>query len=334
MIITRTPVRITFLGGGTDYPEYFLKHGGATLGMAIDKYSYITVNNLNRFHDYNFRVSYSRVELVDEVDEIQHPAVRECLRFMDIQRGVEIHYMGDLPARTGLGSSSSFTVGLLNALYALKGQIVSPEELARQSVHVEREMIGERVGVQDQYTCALGGFCHLQFDQRGTIRANPVVIRPDRLEDLQKRLVLFYTGIRRQAHKVLEEQINRTQKGEATHELSSMLELVQQALDVLCNDHRLSDFGDLLHQGWLLKRQLSSAISTPAIDKWYERARRAGAVGGKLLGAGGGGFLLFFIEPEHQDDVRKALSELRQVPIRLEEYGSQVIFYRPQTEDI
>jgi D-glycero-alpha-D-manno-heptose-7-phosphate kinase len=328
MIITQTPVRISFLGGGTDYPEYFSRFGGATLGTTIDRYTYVTVSPLTRFFDHRIRISYSKTELCKSVDEIQHPAVRECLRFMNIEEGVEIAVVSDLPARTGLGSSSCFTVGLLHALYAFKGTMVSRERLARESVYVEREMIKERVGLQDQYTCACGGILHLEFRDSSRVHITPITISSERARALEERLMILYTGIQRNAHQVLEEQVEKTKSGAINSHLAELHGLVPQGVEVLSNGHDLAAVGELLHQGWLLKRRFSDAISNSFIDDAYERARRAGAVGGKLLGAGSGGFLLLYVEPYNQRDVERALPDLRRVDFHLENGGSRVIFYQ------
>lgn len=329
MIITRTPVRVSFLGGGTDYPAYFRQHGGATLVTTIDKYTYVTVNPLTEFFDHRIGVYYSRVERVNNLDEIQHPSVRECLRFLGIERGVEIHIVSDLPARTGLGSSSSFTVGLLKSLCAFKGQMVSAEQVAAEAVYVEQEMIKEHVGCQDQYACAYGGMLHLQFSRQGDIGVTPVILSQERVRRLAQRLMLFYTGLRRMAHEILEEQLERTQAGEIDEELAGLGALVNQGLDILINSTDLTEFGNLLHKGWMLKRHCSNKVTNPRIDELYKRARGAGAIGGKLLGAGGGGFLLLFVEPENQLQVRQALSDLREVKFDFDNTGSKVIFYDP-----
>lgn len=328
MIITSTPLRVSFLGGGTDYPEHFSKHGGATLGTSIDRSTFITVTPLTRFFDHRIRVSYSKTELCKSLDEIQHPSVRECLRFLDIHEGIEISVVADLPARTGLGSSSSFTAGLLLALHAFKGELVSKEQIAAEAVHVEREMIQERVGLQDQYTCAIGGFLHLQFCGQNQVNVNPVPLRQARKGDLESRLMLFYTGLQRTAHEVLATQIQRTKNGELSAYLMRMESLVREGLHVLCSDEDLRQFGDLLHQGWMLKRKLSDTITNPTVDGAYEQARAAGAIGGKLLGAGGGGFLLIYAEPEHQEAVRAALHELPEVPFLFEDLGTRLVFFR------
>jgi D-glycero-alpha-D-manno-heptose-7-phosphate kinase len=329
MIITRTPVRISLLGGGTDYPAHFRYHGGQTLGVAIDKYSYVTVSHLARLFDYSIRVSYSRTELVNGIDEIQHPAVRECLRFLKLDRGIEINYMGDLPARTGLGTSSSFTVGLLHALHAFKGELVSSRDLAAEAVYVEQEMIQERVGVQDQYTCAHGGLVHLQFGCDGGVRVTPTPLTHKRLAELQQHLMLFYTGVRRYAHEVLDEQLECTRKGMISRDLHCLSGLVDEGLQVLSGPQPITWFGDILHTAWMIKRQLSSKISSPLIDAYYERALKAGAIGGKLLGAGGGGFLLVFAKPQHQPAIAAALSELPRVHVAFDHHGSSLLFYQP-----
>ena len=324
-----TPLRVSFLGGGTDYPEHFSEYGGATLGGSVDKYTYITVSPLTEFFDHCIRISYSQTELCKSIEEIQHPSVRECLRFMGIDRGIEIAVVSDLPARTGLGSSSSFTVCLLHALYAFKGRMVGREQLASEAFYVEREMIRERVGLQDQYTCAYGGLLHLSFSGGNHVSVRPLVISSARLQSLQSCLMMYYTGIQRKAHDVLEEQIARTKAGILTSYLMQLHDLVKEGIEVLSSDRELDGFGELLHQGWMLKRQLSQAISNPFIDDAYERARRAGAIGGKLMGAGSGGFFLLFVQPRNQGSVRRALSDMREVKFSFENQGSRLIFYQP-----
>lgn len=329
MIITKTPLRVGFLGGGTDYPDYFREHGGQTLGAAIDKYSYVIVNSLAKLFDYNIRVSYSRTELVNQVGQIEHPAVRGCLQFLQLDGQLEIHYVGDLPARTGLGSSSSFSVGLLHALHASKGEHISAAQLAAEAVYVEQELLQERVGVQDQYTCAYGGLMHLQFNRDGGIKASPVPIPEKRLTELQQHLMLFYTGISRYAHQVLDEQIERTRQGTISNDLGYLSELVDQGLDVLMNGHPIAAFGELLDSAWQIKRRLSTKISNPKIDEYYADACRAGAIGGKLLGAGGGGFLLLMARPEDQPGIEQALYELPRVDFAFDRTGSTLLFYQP-----
>jgi D-glycero-alpha-D-manno-heptose-7-phosphate kinase len=331
LIITKTPLRISFLGGGTDYPEHFRQHGGQTLAVTINKYSYVIVNPLAQLFDYKIRVSYSRTELVSAVEEVRHPAVRGCLQYLNLPGNMEIHYIGDLPARSGLGSSSSFTVGFLHALHAVKGELVSTTQLAEEAICVEQQLLNERVGVQDQYTCALGGLRHLTFSQDGQITANPVPLANEQLVVLQNHLMLFYTGINRYAHQILDEQIERTKQGTNTNDLHQMSNLVDQGLDILMNGHSISAFGELLHNGWVAKRRLSSKISTSLIDDYYQRARLAGAIGGKLLGAGGGGFLLLFVPPPAQERVKVALNNLTCVDFSFENHGSALMLYHPQS---
>lgn len=330
MIITRTPLRISFLGGGTDYPEHFRQHGGQSLGVAINRYSYVTVKALVDLFEHSIRVGYSRTELVTSVEQIEHPAVRACLQFVNIDRHVEIDYVGDLPARTGLGSSSSFTVGLLHALHAFKGEPCTPEQLAAEAVHVEQELMRERVGVQDQYLCAHGGIRHVRCAANG-VAAHPVPVPATRLAELEQSLLLLYTGLRRDAHHVLAEQIDNTRSGAANAALVEMSHLVDEGLDVLLSPRRpLSDFGALLHQSWCLKRTLSTQVSSSRIDGWYERARAAGASGGKLLGAGGGGFLLLMVPPDRQPAVCRAVPDLRAVPFRFESQGSTILLQQQE----
>ena len=329
MIISKTPVRLSFLGGGTDYPEYFRDHTGMTLSTTIDKYSYITVSPLTEFFKYSIRLSYSETELVNTLDEIQHPAIRECMKFMDIDRGLEVHYVGDLPARTGLGSSSSFTVGFLHALYAYGGRMVDKRKLAEDAVYVEREMIGERVGLQDQYAASFGGLLQLSFYDQMSVDVRHVIVPGEHLEALQERLLLFYTGLQRKAHDILEEQIERTESGDIEPQLKELAALVPRGIEILSEGDDLAAFGELLHENWVLKKKLSESISNRDIDRHYEAARKAGAIGGKLCGAGGGGFILLYVETYNREKVRRALSDLREVRFSFENEGSSIIFYRP-----
>jgi D-glycero-alpha-D-manno-heptose-7-phosphate kinase len=330
MIISMTPLRISFLGGGTDYPEYADLYGGETLVTSIDKYTYITVSPLTEFFDHRIRVSYSKTELCRDVEAIQHPSVRECLKFLGIDGGIEISVVSDLPARTGLGSSSCFTVGLLHALHAFKGNLASKEQLAEEAVHIEREMIKERVGLQDQYSCACGGLSLLEFQVNNKVTVTPIPLTELRIKALEERLMLFYTGLQRTAHDILKEQIEKTTSGEAQPNLDTLKSLVREGVRVLSGGSDLSLFGHLLHDGWTLKKSLSSAISNGFIDDAYEAARSCGAIGGKLLGAGGGGFLLLYAEPYNQDNIRKKLSRLREVRFGFESFGSRILYYKPQ----
>jgi D-glycero-alpha-D-manno-heptose-7-phosphate kinase len=332
MIITRTPVRISFFGGGTDYPAHFRRHGGSVLVSAIDQFVLITVHRLEKFAEHEIRVHYSQVESVNRLDEIRHPSARECLRFMGIDRGIEVHYVNDLPARTGLGSSSAATVGLLHALHAFKRETVEPAQLAAEAVYVEQRLIKERVGSQDQYASALGGFTRLAFARDGEVHVHAVEIAPARLKALNDRLMLLYTGVQRHAHDVLGEQVARTESGDNDRGLERIGALVHAGTEVLTEGRDLAEFGALLHDGWLLKRELSTRISTPLVDEAYARAREAGAVGGKLLGAGGGGFLLLYVEPADRARVRAAVPDLREVQFAFEPGGSAIILDRPGDE--
>ena len=327
MIITRTPMRISFLGGGSDYPAYFRQHGGVTLCTSIDKYTTISVQRLLPFFEYRLRVAYSKLERVATRDELQHPAVRACLETLELDRDLEIHYTADLPARTGLGTSSSFVVCLLHALHAYKHELASQWQLAREAIHVEQTLLNERVGSQDQCIAALGGLRTLTFNTDGTIHADMLPIRQERLELLQAQLMLFYTGICRTAHEVLAEQMEKTSAGTLDAPLQQMTALIPAAIDVLCSEQSLDGFGELLDAGWQLKQQLSSQISNPEIATWYAAARRAGAIGGKLLGAGAGGFLLFYVPRDRQAAVTAALHPLNEVPFRFEQDGSRLLFY-------
>ncbi len=326
MIISRTPLRISFFGGGTDYPDYFGNHGGQALSTTIQKYTYITVKQVDPILNFNYRVSYSILESCKELAEIKHPSVRECIRFLQIPYGIEVHIATDLPARTGLGSSSSFTVGFLRSLYALLNKEVSKEQLASEAVHVEQQMIRERVGVQDQYAAAYGGLNHYQFHKDGKIDVHPVQISPDRLNELEKHLMLFYTGVARTAHEILGEQLEKTKKGDNDGELKKIHQTVTDAVNVLTSNGDIREFGKLLHATWESKRKLSSAVTNSDLDKMYESARKAGAIGGKLLGAGGGGFFLFFVEKQNQDEVRNALKGYFEVEVKFESDGSRIIY--------
>jgi len=329
VIITRTPVRVSFFGGGTDYPAYFRRHGGATLTTTIDKYVYVTVQHLTEYFDHNLQVHYSKIESVHALDDLEIPNVREALRLLGIESGIEVHLVGDLPARSGLGTSSATTVGLLAALHGHHGRLIAQSELARQAVRVEQDILGERVGSQDQHICALGGLQHLEFMRDGDVRATPIPLVPDRMAELDEHLLMFYTGQQRTAHDVLTEQVERTGEGELDDRLAAMREQASRGVELLCGSAPLSEFGELLHEAWTLKRSLSSKISLPGIDDLYTRGRAAGALGGKLLGAGGGGFMLLFVEPDRQREVKDALRDVREVPFRFEHAGSSVVFYQP-----
>lgn len=327
MIISRTPFRISFFGGGTDYPTWYREHGGAVLGTTIDKYCYVSCRSLPPFFEHRIRVVYSAIEMCKTPDEIRHPSVRECLRFLHFNNGVEIHHDADLPARAGIGSSSAFTVGLMNAMYALQGKMVSKQELARHAIHIEQKMIQETVGSQDQTLTAHGGLNHVQFHENDDTTVNRVPLTPQRLDEFQSHLMMFYTGLVRTASqvagKVLADMPNRT------GEMHRMRQMVNEGLSILTSKQDVCDFGRLLHENWQLKRSLSKAISNSEIDGVYDKALTSGAIGGKLLGAGGGGFLLLFVKPEEQAYVRRCLNQLLYVPFRFESQGSHIMVYEP-----
>lgn len=330
MIISRTPFRISFFGGGTDYPAWYLKHGGAVLATTIDKYCYITCRHLPPFFEHKFCVIYSKMEYCRTVDEIAHPAVREVLRYLKCERGLEIHHDGDLPARSGMGSSSAFTVGLLHALYALNGQMVSKKQLAMESIHVEQHLLKETVGSQDQVLAAYGGLNQVSFTSNGEISIKPITIAPSRMKELNSHLMLFYTGIKRTASNIADSYVNGIE--ERKRQLRIMKDLVEESVSILNSDQDLLGFGELLHEAWQAKRSLSSSVSNSLVDDIYEQAISAGALGGKLTGAGGGGFLLLFVPPSQQKIVRERLNKLIYVPFKFEFAGSQIIFF-DQEED-
>jgi D-glycero-alpha-D-manno-heptose-7-phosphate kinase len=328
MIITRTPFRISFFGGGTDYPAWFQKNGGEVLSTTIDKYCYITCRHLPPFFDYKHRIVYSAIENVKHWDEIKHPAVRGVLSQINCAKGLEIHHDGDLPARSGLGSSSSFTVGLLHALAALKGNYISKEQLARDAINMEQKVIGENVGSQDQIAAAYGGFNRIEFLRSGSFQVSPMVVKKQRMRDLNKHLMLCFTGFARYSSEVAQSTIANLKQREI--ELRRMREMVDEAVQILHSCSRpIEEFGDLMHESWVCKRALSDKVSTPEIDAIYEKARGAGAIGGKILGAGGGGFMLLFVPPERQPAVRAALGGLVHVPFGFDEGGSRVVLYQP-----
>jgi D-glycero-alpha-D-manno-heptose-7-phosphate kinase len=325
MIISRTPFRVSFFGGGTDYPVWFREHGGAVLATTINKYCYISCRYLPPFFSHGSRIVWSQIELVNDRQEIQHPAVREALAFLRIQEGIELHHQGDLPARTGLGSSSAFTVGVLNALYGLRGVMAGKEQLAQEAIHVEQDRLKENVGCQDQVSCAYGGLNRIDFWGERQFRLSPITIPWERLNQLQSHLMLFFTGLSRNASDIAADQISASPA--KVRELRVIQQMVDEAIALLKSPRDIVDFGALLDEGWQLKRSLTDKISTASIDEIYETARRAGCVGGKLIGAGGGGFLLLFVRPEEQARVRAALGGLLEVPFRFESIGSHVIFY-------
>lgn len=330
MIISRTPYRISFLGGGTDYPAWYRRHGGAVLGATIDKYCYLTCRYLPPFFEHRFRVVYSRIEDCHTVDDVKHPAVREVLRFLNVCRGLEVHHDGDLPARSGVGSSSSFTVGLLHAIHALHGRMTSKHQLAMEGIHVEQERLHETVGSQDQVLAAYGGVNQVSFLTTGEIAVHPLTVPRERLNQLNQHLMLFYTGIKRTASDIAQTFVSDIDGRK--RQLRIMRDLVDEGVGILNSTKDIALFGELLHESWQLKRTLSPQVSNDAVEGLYRRAQAAGAVGGKLLGAGGGGFLLLFVSPEDQARVRHTLSELIHVPFEFEFSGTQIIFFDPEKD--
>lgn len=326
MIISKTPVRISFFGGGTDYPEYFNEFGGCVLSTTINKYVYITINEIGGLLDDKYRIAYRLLEQCSTIDEIQHPSVRETLRYMNITDGLDINIFSDLPARTGLGSSSSFTVGLLNALYAYKGQIRSKLDYGTEAIKIEKEILNENVGVQDQLAAAFGGFNYMKFSSEG-YEVNPLIISSTRKKNLNNNLLLYYTGVSRFATKVLKEQVEKTKEKKVLVELQDIYDMVQQGIQILSNETTsLNEFGKLLHHTWVAKRKISTAISNSQLDDMYDKAIQSGALGGKLLGAGGGGFFLFYVEEENQSYFRKKMSSFIEIPFNFENEGSRIVY--------
>jgi D-glycero-alpha-D-manno-heptose-7-phosphate kinase len=330
MIISRTPFRISFFGGGTDYPVFYEKHSGAVLSTAINKYCYIVCRHLPPFFDYKYRIRYTIREETKTIAEIKHPSVRECLKFADLDnRGVEIAHNADLPAMSGIGSSSAFTVGLLNALYALKGQLTTKRKLALEAIHLEQDIIGENVGSQDQTAAAFGGFNKIEFGGPRKIWVQPMTLEPGKRDIFQNHLMLFFTGFSRNASDIASEQIKKTP--EKINELKTMLGMVEEAVNILNGrEDQYADFGKLLHESWMLKRSLTPRIANSTIDEIYQAAREAGALGGKVLGAGGGGFMLIFTLPELQQKIRDRLHQLLYVPFQFHDMGSQIVYYAPE----
>jgi D-glycero-alpha-D-manno-heptose-7-phosphate kinase len=324
MIISRTPLRISFGGGGTDLKGYYENDLGAVTSTAINKYIYVTVNK--KFDD-KIRVSYSKTEIVDNVEEIQHDLAREAMKLSGVTQGVEVTSIADIPSRgTGLGSSSSFTVGLLNALYAFKGEHASAKVLAEEACRIEIDILKEPIGKQDQYITAFGGIQHIQFHPQGNVFVDPVICKKEVKDKLEKSLLLFYTGITRRADSVLRKQKENLNKKDKLGSLKKMKQLASEIRECLIKGNNLRLIGEYLDQGWLEKKKLAPGISNEIIDEHYRKALEAGAVGGKLLGAGGGGFLLFYCEEENREAVQKALQDLKETPFKFEPQGSKIIY--------
>ena len=328
MVITSTPLRISFFGGGTDYPVWYREHGGSVLSTTINKCCYITCRRLPPFFEYHSRISYSKVENVRKNDAIEHPSVRGCLQFLEIDEGIEIHHVADLPARTGLGTSSAFTVGLLLGLHALQDRMRDKGALAKEAIHVEQQVVREAVGSQDQISAAFGGFNRINFHTDDTFEVTRMLTTPDRLAELEQHLALYFTGFSRTASEIAQEQVRVTPQRE--QELNTMLQLVDEAEAVITNPLRpIDEFGRLLHQGWQIKRSLTQKITNSSIDEIYGAGLSAGALGGKLLGAGGGGFMLFFVPPQQRQALRERLKSLLCIPFSFSNKGSQVVVYEP-----
>jgi D-glycero-alpha-D-manno-heptose-7-phosphate kinase len=326
MIICRTPTRISFFGGGTDYPIWYRENNGMVLSTTINKYSYITLRYLPRIFDYNFRVRYFNTEETLTLDEIKHPSVRECARILGIKDGFEMIHYADLPSGTGLGSSSTFTVGMLHSFYSLINYMPTKRELAVQALKVEQEVIGESVGSQDQVAAAFGGFNQIQFGGEKEFEVDPIILGKNRMRELQDKLLLCFTGFSRSASEIAQHQIRDTPA--RLKELNAMSDLTIEALSVMKNTaSHLDDFGKLLNEQWKIKRSLTAQVSTPEVDEIYEVAIKNGALGGKLLGAGGGGFMLFYADPLKHDAIRNSLSDKQFISFRFEDTGSKIVYY-------
>lgn len=329
MVISKTPFRMSFFGGGTDFEDYFKTHHGAVLSTTFDKYCYVIVRHLPGFFDYKTELAYSRIERVKETDEILHPAIRNAMKLLDIAQ-IRLTYEADLPARSGLGTSSSFAVGMLNAFYALKGQHIGRKKLADEAIRLERSLCGEEGGWQDQIAAAFGGFNRIDFHEGG-YEVSPVIISPGRKKMLNESLMLFFTGFSRNSADI--QRLNKI-TDEKNHEvLQKMYELVEEAESILTDENRdLDDFGKLLDLTWKMKKKTGKVITTESVERIYKKGIEAGALGGKLLGAGGGGFILFYVPYDRQKNVKKALNDLLCIPFEFENSGSRVIYYTPEKE--
>ena len=331
MVITRTPFRMSFFGGGTDLPVFYREHGGAVISTTFDKYCYINVRHLPPFFDYSTELSYSKIERVKSVDEIVHPAIRECMKYLDM-REIRLTYEADLPARTGLGTSSSFAVGMLNAFYAVKGKYKDKKKLAEDAIYLERVLCNEAGGLQDQVAAAYGGLNRIDFAEDG-FKVTPIVMPNERKCRLNDNLMLFFTGFSRFSSDI--QKMTQAALKDKTAQLLEMLSLVDDAHQILVDKHAdLDDFGRLLHHTWQLKRGITDKISTDMLDGIYTRAIQAGALGGKLLGAGGGGFFVFYVQPEYQENVKKALEDLLYIPYQFENEGTSIVYFSAEDYEV
>lgn len=324
MIISRTPYRISLFGGGTDFPGWYRRHGGSVIASTIDKYCYLSVRYYPPFFENKYRVVWSKIENCTELSQITHPAVRAAIEHVEISRGLEVHHIGDLPARSGMGSSSAFTVGLLTALYALKGRMINKHDLALEALHLEQNVLKEAVGSQDQVSAAYGGLNKIDFLPNGEISVHPITISPERIRELQSHLMLFYTGIKRTSSDITQKFIDDLNGKK--RQLRIMKDLVEESLQILNSKQDIKQLGELLHEAWDTKRQFSTSVSNNDVDLIHTQAIEAGAIGGKLTGAGGGGFLMLFVPPEKQKEVKSALNRFVHVPFAFDFTGSQVIF--------
>lgn len=328
MIITKTPFRMSFFGGGTDMESFFMENGGAVLSTTFDKYCYVNVRHLPRFFDYSTELSYAKIERVTDVNDIQHPAIREAMKMLDMHE-IRLTYEADLPARSGLGTSSSFAVGMINAFYALKGKYADKKKLADAAIYLERELCKEAGGWQDQIAASYGGFNRINFNSDG-YEVLPLIINPERKRQLNNNLMMFFTGFTRFSSYV--QKANASNKADKVNQLKEMLALVDEAEKVLVDKQSdLDEFGRLLDHTWRIKRKTGNTVSTNSIDELYDKGLKAGALGGKLLGAGGGGFLVFYVEPDKQEKVKKAMEDLLYIPFEFEDGGTRVIHYSPET---
>ena len=324
MIITRTPFRVSFFGGGTDIPGWFNQHGGCVLSTSIDKYCYLSLRYLPPFFEFNYRIAYSKIESVKTIQQIQHKAVKAVLEIYKPDKGIEIHCDQDLPARSGIGSSSSFAVGIINAIESLNGMYNTKRDLSKKAIELECNYLNEACGHQDQYAASYGGFNFIEFKSNSEPIVNPVTITRDRLQELESSLMLFFTGIIRTSSDFTETLIKNISKTQ--YHLSETQKLGYQSIELLYSSNSLTEIGELLDKSWQIKRNHSSSISNSNLDNIYARAINAGALGGKLLGAGGGGFMLFFVPPDRQSKVRQELNELLEIDFKFETAGSRVIF--------
>ena len=327
MIITKTPFRMSFFGGGTDMESFFKENGGSVLSTTFDKYCYVNVRHLPRFFDYSTELSYSKTERVTNIDDIEHPAIRNAMKMLDMHE-IRLTYEADLPARSGLGTSSSFAVGMLNAFYALKGKYASKKQLADEAIYLERVLCNETGGWQDQIAASFGGFNRIDFNADG-YTVHPVIVSPQRKQQLNNNLMMFFTGFTRFSSEI--QKANKLDDESKTKQLKQMLTLVDEAESILTDQSKdLDNFGRLLDVTWKLKRQTGKSVSTSNIDNLYDKGISAGALGGKLLGAGGGGFLVFYVTPEKQAAVKEAMKDLLYIPFKFEDSGTQVIYYGPE----